>query len=90
MFTQPFVQAQIEENIKAPRHWSLWEEFTDDRWFPRAKASNAEMVSFDDVIMMQYTWPCYNETRQRHPFENIMGDKCYFIKGKSPGNVSVL
>ena len=37
LFTQPFIQAQIKENIKAPRHWPLWGEFTDDRWIPRAK-----------------------------------------------------
>ena len=30
-----FVQAQIKENIKAPRHWSLWGEYTGDRWIPR-------------------------------------------------------
>ena len=24
LFAQPFVQAQIKENIKAPRHWPLW------------------------------------------------------------------
>ena len=35
LFTQPFIQAQIKENIKAPRHWSLWGEFTGDRWIPR-------------------------------------------------------
>ena len=32
LFTQPFIQAQIKENIKAPRHWTLWGEFTGDRW----------------------------------------------------------
>ena len=32
---QPFIQAQIIENIKAPRHWPLCGEFT----------SNAEIVS---------------------------------------------
>ena len=32
LFTQAFVQAQIK---KAPRHWPLWEEFTDHRWIPR-------------------------------------------------------
>ena len=32
---KPFIQAQIEENIKAPRHWPLYGEFTDDRWIPR-------------------------------------------------------
>ena len=27
LFTQPFVQAQIKENTKAPRHWPLWGKF---------------------------------------------------------------
>ena len=31
------LNAQIKENIKAPRHWSLWGEFTGDRWTPRTK-----------------------------------------------------
>ena len=35
LFTQPFIQVQIEENIKAPRHWPLCGEFTGDRWIPR-------------------------------------------------------
>ena len=35
LFTEPFVQVQIKENIKAPRHWRLWGEFTGDRWIPR-------------------------------------------------------
>ena len=35
LFTQPFVQAQIKENIKAPRRWSLCGEFTGHRWIPR-------------------------------------------------------
>ena len=39
LFTQPFVQAQIKEIIKAPRHWPLWGEFTGgDRRIPRAKS----------------------------------------------------
>ena len=37
LFTQPFIQAQIKENIKAQRHWPLWGEFTGDRWIPRTK-----------------------------------------------------
>ena len=37
IFTQPFVQAQIQENINAPRHWPLWGEFTGDRWIPLSK-----------------------------------------------------
>ena len=34
---QPFVQAQIKENTKAPRHWPLWGESTGDRWIPLTK-----------------------------------------------------
>ena len=26
-----------KKNIKAPRHWPLWGEFTDDQWIPRTK-----------------------------------------------------
>ena len=35
--TQPFVQAQIKENIKAPRRWLVCGEFIGDRWIPRTK-----------------------------------------------------
>ena len=35
LFTQPFIQTQIKENIKAPRHWPLCGEFTGGRWIPR-------------------------------------------------------
>ena len=35
LFTQPFIYAQIKENIKAPRHWPLCGEFTGDRWISR-------------------------------------------------------
>ena len=37
LFAQSFIQEQIKENIKAPRHWSLLGEFTGDRWIPRTK-----------------------------------------------------
>ena len=30
-----FIQAEIKENIKAPRHWPLCGEFTGERWIPR-------------------------------------------------------
>ena len=32
--TQLFMQTQIKENIKAPRHWPLCREFTRDWWIP--------------------------------------------------------
>ena len=37
LFTQPFIQAQIKQNIKAVRHWPLWGEFTGDWWIPRTE-----------------------------------------------------
>ena len=35
LFAQPFIRAQIKENIKALRHWPLCGELTGDRWIPR-------------------------------------------------------
>ena len=35
--TQPFVLAQIKENVKAPRHGPLLGEFTGNWWIPRTK-----------------------------------------------------
>ena len=35
--TERFVQAQITENIKAPRRWPFLGEFTSDQWIPRTK-----------------------------------------------------
>ena len=26
-----------QKKVKAPRHWTLWGEFTGDRWIPRTK-----------------------------------------------------
>ena len=45
LFTRPFIQAQIKENIKAPRHWPLCGEFTGHRWIPPQRVSSAENIS---------------------------------------------
>ena len=45
LFTQPFIQTQIKENIKAPRHWPLCVEFTGTGEFPTQRAIYAENVS---------------------------------------------
>ena len=37
LFVQPFVQVYIKEYIKAPRHWPLWGESTNDRWISLTK-----------------------------------------------------
>ena len=60
LFTQPFVQAQIKEIVKAPSHWPLWGEFTGDGEFPAQKASNVEIIwwQFDDVIIRRWCYCC--------------------------------
>ena len=48
VYSTVLYKAQIKENIKAPRHWPLWGEFTDDRWIPRIKGPvTRKMFSFD-------------------------------------------
>ena len=44
LFTEPFIQTQIKENIKAVRHWPLRGEFTVTGEFPAQKVSNADNV----------------------------------------------
>ena len=52
LFTQPFIRAQIKENINAPRHWPLYRgEFTGAGEFPAQMTSNAENFPFDLVTM---------------------------------------
>ena len=73
VFTQPFVQAQIKENIKAPHRWPLWGEFTDDRWIPRTKASNAENASI---------WWRHHVMLQHYGILTLLGTRMlYSLKG---------
>ena len=48
LFTQPFIRAQIKENIKAPRHWPLCGN-SPHKWPVMRK-----MFPFDDVIMVHW------------------------------------
>ena len=56
LFTQSFIQTQIKENIKAPRHWPLCGEFTGDQWIPRTngqlygKCFHLMMSSCNDLL----------------------------------------
>ena len=54
LFTQPFVQAEIKEDIRAPRHWPLWGNSPVTSEFPSQRVSNAEKV---------FTWWHRMETR---------------------------
>ena len=48
---QPFVQAQMKGNIKAPRHWPLWRKSTGD---PHIGPVTQKMFPFDDIIMKRW------------------------------------
>ena len=45
LFTQPFIQGVVKENIKAPRHWPLRVNSPVTGEFPAQRASNAETAS---------------------------------------------
>ena len=45
LFTQPFNQAQIKENIKAPHHWPCAGKSPVTGEFPAQRASNAANIS---------------------------------------------
>ena len=52
LFTQPFIQAQIKENIKALRHWPLCANSPATGEFPQKWPVTRKMFPFDDVIML--------------------------------------
>ena len=66
LFTQPFIRAQIKENIKATRHWPLcWGEFTGDRWIPRTNGQwhgkcfhLMTSLWFPSFHSIKCTWKC--------------------------------
>ena len=55
LLTQPFVQVQIKQNIKAPSHWHLCGESSGDRWHsPHKKPGTRKIYPIDDVIKQPY------------------------------------
>ena len=37
LFTEAFIQAQMNENVNAPRHWPFLYDSTSDRWIHLTK-----------------------------------------------------
>ena len=63
LFAQPFIQTQIKDNIKAPRHCPLWGNPSVTGGIPSQRASNADNGSIwwrrhDAYIRCAY--PCYH------------------------------
>ena len=65
LLTQPFIQTQIKENIKAPRHWPLCGEFTVDRWIPhtngqlRRKCFHLMTSSWESLVTKSNVRACH-------------------------------
>ena len=75
------LQAQIKENIKAPRHWPLWGKSTGDRWIPLQRASTAKMFPFDDVItIVSLFLSCATQTLHVTHLLNLLDIRCANMK----------
>ena len=65
MFTQPFIRAQIKENIKAPRHWPFVRGIHRGPVnSPHKRLVTRKMFPFDDVIMNIYIYKKKNKKKQ--------------------------
>ena len=51
LIAQPFVEARIKENIKAPRHWPMWGNPPVIGGSPHKGPVTRKILPFDDVIM---------------------------------------
>ena len=80
---QMIVREQIKENIKAPRHWSLWGEPLVTGGFHSQRASNAENVSIGWYRATSVSPKCWDTNDQQiyltilHSQPNI---KMHFMK----------
>ena len=75
-FTQPFIQTQIKENIKAPRHWPLCGEFTGDRWIPRTKGQlrvKCFHLMTSSWISQVIPWQENDKPGTKHEYMHIFG-----------------
>ena len=79
LFTHPFIQAKLKENIKAPRPWPLCGEFTGDWWIPHTKSQGGGkcfhlMTSSCDKCMIQVSLTHGGGENGHHLAEDIF--KC--------------
>ena len=94
LFTQPFIQAQIKENIKALRHWPLCGNSPGTGKFPAQMASKAENVSIwwrhHDVgpvlkfaaTQRSSTRPTTNQSSQQLPRRAALAGRVCLTPGK--------
>ena len=77
LFAQPFVQAQIKENIKAQRYWPLWGELTGDRWIPRTKGQQCRKLGVKQysiaTIWYVFRYWSHDTTTIRYIYAICMG-----------------
>ena len=85
--TQPFVQTQIKENIKAPRRRPLCGEFTGGRWISRTKGP------FDDVNRLNARFPFVSSGVKGHLLQtyccSFYGCQTWDLYGKHINQLNV-
>ena len=87
MFTQPFVQVQMKENIKALRPWPLWGNSLVSGEFPAQRTCDAENVSiswchhdYEPGISWALWWHHYTRPRPTGPHALAWGSTCFHTK----------
>ena len=80
VYTQRFIQAQIKENIKAPRHWPLCGEFTCDRWIPHTTNGQYRGKFFH---LMTSSWNVAHISGTDHSLHEFCS--CEYLSLKPPG-----
>ena len=86
LFAQPFVRAQIKENIKAPRHWTLWGKTIGDRWITSQRASEAENVSIWWRHHLPHLFPLHDYFFPRRHFILSPSMSLFFLPSTVPPN----
>ena len=90
VFIQPFIRAQIKENIKAPRHWPLCGEFTGHRWIPRTKGQqrgkcfHLMMSSWNDDVIKSSCAPVRSDQSNYYSWNMLSSHNC---QGRQPSFV---
>ena len=77
LFAQSFVQVQIKENIKAPRHWTLWGEPPVTGGFPSQRPVHGKFFHLMTSSWIKHTNPLktMRKPHQGHSSQNM----CIFI-----------
>ena len=94
LFTQRFIQAQINEDMKAPRHWPLCVEFTGDRWIPRTngqwRGKCFHLMTSSCGIVIKTSWDFTIIPYIISPCTNHISKVCRLIFRRRPIGINIV